>query len=449
MNLNTLLVDDDRAFASIAAAALEREGFSLTVAHALHAARKALLSRDFDLVLLDRRLPDGDGLHYVRELLSAQPGAAVVMVTADDDISSAIEALRLGAKDYLVKPVDMEDLIFKARRASDERQLRDRLERAESELHHQHRLVAPASKAMKEVLAALEQIVSRPRSPVLLLGETGVGKEVLARHLHAKSAPSAPFVHLNCAAINEQTAESELFGHEKGAFTDASGTRRGLVEVASGGTLFLDEVGELSASLQAKLLTFLDSGEFRRLGGTDTRKSTARVVAATNRDLEAGMKTGAFRSDLWFRLSVFRLSVPPLRQRKEDIPALAESILEGLRRELGRPGLHLGERARRRLDAYPFYGNVRELKSVIERAAVMEQGPQLTLDVLDAAAAGAPAREGTEFVVAGAPIPLEELERRYLGHVLKQLNGKRMEAAQVLGISYPTFAKRLGEVKDS
>jgi DNA-binding NtrC family response regulator len=449
MNLNTLLVDDDRAFASIAAASLEREGFSVTVAHALHAARKALLSRDFDLVLLDRRLPDGDGLHYVRELLSAQPGAAVVMVTADDDISSAVEALRLGAKDYLVKPVDMEDLIFKARRASDERRLRERLERAESELHQQHQLVPPASKAMKEVLEALEQIASRPRSPVLLLGETGAGKEVLARHLHARSAPMEPFVHLNCAAINEQTAESELFGHEKGAFTDAKGSRRGLVEVASGGTLFLDEVGELSASLQAKLLTFLDSGQFRRLGGTETRKSTARIVAATNRDLEAEMKKGAFRSDLWFRLSVFKVSVPPLRERREDIPALAEAMLEALRRELGKPGLRLGERARRRLDAYPFYGNVRELKNLLERAAVMEKGPELMLDVLEATPPAAPAREGPEFVVAGPPIALEELERRYLGHVLKQLSGKRMEAAQVLGISYPTFAKRLGEVKGS
>jgi DNA-binding NtrC family response regulator len=448
MNLNTLLVDDDRAFASIAAAALEREGFSVTVAHALHAARKALLSRDFDLVLLDRRLPDGDGLHYLRELLSAQPGAAVVMVTADDDVSSAVAALRLGARDYLVKPVDMEDLIFKARRASDERQLRERLELAESELHRQRQLIAPSSKVMKEVLAALDQIASRPRSPVLILGETGVGKEVLARHLHARSAPLAPFVHLNCAAINEQTAESELFGHEKGAFTDAKSTRRGLVEVASGGTLFLDEAGELSASLQAKLLTFLDSGEFRRLGGTDTRKSTARVVAATNRDLEGDMKKGAFRSDLWFRLSVFKVAVPPLRQRKEDIPALAEAILEDLRRELGKPNLRLGERARRRLGAYPFYGNVRELKSVVERAAVMEKGPELMLDVLDATAALVPAREGTEFVVAGPPIPLDELERRYVGHVLNQLNGKRMEAAQVLGISYPTFAKRLGELKD-
>ena len=449
MSLNTLLVDDDRAFASMAAAALEREGFSVTPAHALHGARQAILSRDFDLILLDRRLPDGDGLRYLGELRATQPGAAVVMVTADDDVSNAVEALRLGAKDYVVKPVDMGDLIFKARRASEERQLRDRLERAENELSARHRLIPPASQAMKDVIESLERIAGRPRSPVLLLGETGVGKEVLARHLHARSAPAAPFVHLNCAAISEQTAESELFGHEKGAFTDAKSSRRGLVEIATGGTLFLDEVGELSPALQAKLLTFLDSGQFRRLGGGEIRTSTARIVAATNRDLEADIQKRAFRSDLWFRLSVFKVVIPPLRERREDVLILAEAMLEDLRQEMGKPVLRLSAKARRRLAAYPFYGNVRELKNVLERAAVMEKGLELALDMLEVGSVGGPAREGPEFVVAGPPITLEELQDRYVAHVLAQVGGKRMEAAQALGISYPTLAKRLGALKET
>ncbi|HEY3445892.1 MAG TPA: sigma-54 dependent transcriptional regulator [Myxococcales bacterium] len=452
MNLNLLLVDDDRAFAEAAGSALVREGFSVTTAHALHGARLAVQRQDFDVVLLDRRLPDGDGLPYLKELLGANPGTAVVMVTADDDLASAVDALRQGARDYLVKPVNLGDLIFKARRACEERQLRQRLERAEGELSARHRLVPPASPAMKEALELLERIAARPRSPVLILGETGVGKEVLARRLHQLSCPSAPFVHLNCAAINEHTAESELFGHERGSFTDARSSRKGLVEVASGGTLFLDEVGELPPPQQAKLLTFLDSGEFRRLGGAETRTSTARIIAATNRDLEAGTATGAFRSDLWFRLSVFKVVIPPLRERREDVAALAESVLEDLRQELGRPVLRLGERGWERLRAYPFYGNVRELKNVLERAAVVERGPELTLDFLKPEGegqVGAPARDGSEFTVAGPPITLEELQNRYVAHVAERLGGKRMEAAEILGISYPTLAKRLGPAKKS
>src|SRR5438067_4827994 len=433
----------------MAAATLEKEGFSVTTVHALHGARQATLARDFDLVLLDRRLPDGDGLQYLRELLTAQPGSAVVMVTADDDVSNVVEALRVGANDYVVKPVDLGDLVFKARRAVEERQLRDRLERAERELSARHRLVPPASRKMKDVLETLERIAARPRSPVLLLGETGVGKEVLARHLHARSPPSAPFVHINCAGINANTAESELFGHEKGAFTDAKNSRRGLVEIATGGTLFLDEVGELSSPTQAKLLTFLDSGEFRRLGGGDTRSSTARIVAATNRDLEADIKSGAFRSDLWFRLSVFKILIPPLRVRREDVLVLAEAALAELRQELARPGLCFGKQALRRLEKYPFHGNVRELKNVLERAAVMEKGPELTLDVLDAGQEAPSVRQEGDFVISGHPITLEEVQNQYVAHVLEQMGGRRMEAAQALGISYPTLAKRMGAAKET
>jgi DNA-binding NtrC family response regulator len=279
-----------------------------------------------------------------------------------------------------------------------------------------------------------------------------VGKEMLARHLHGLSSggEGAPFVHVNCAALPEQTVESELFGHEKGAFTDARTARRGLVEVANGGTLFLDEVGELPPGLQAKLLTFLDSGRFRRLGGTTEHSSTARIVAATNRDLPALMARGEFREDLWFRLSVFRIDIPPLRERREDILPLAEGILADLRRELGRRDITLGPKARARLQAYAFPGNVRELRNVLERALVMEPGPELQLDVLDGVKpAAAPAAVGPvdpeSFVLSGPPRALEEVERAYTRWALEKLGGRRMEAAKVLGLSYPTFLKRLGE----
>jgi DNA-binding NtrC family response regulator len=450
MTLSALFIDDDRAFSSIAAAGLQREGFAVTLARSLHEARGALARGTPELVVLDRRLPDGDGLSFLQEVRAQAPGAAVVMVTAHGDIASAVDAVRAGAADYLAKPVELADLVLRARRAVDAGRLKDRLEAVEAELSGRRRLVPPVSERMKRVLAMMERIAASPRSPVLLLGETGVGKEQLARHLHSLSSKGegAPFIHINCAALPEQTVESELFGHERGAFTDARATRRGLVEVAHGGTLFLDEVGELPLGLQAKLLTFLDSGRFRRLGGTTEQTSQARIVAATNRNLEEQMREGTFREDLWFRLSVFRIDVPPLRERREDILPLAEGLLTELARELGRKDVHLGAGARARLSRYAFPGNVRELRNILERALVLEPGPELELELLGggvapaAASTGAPASDA--FTVRGEPLPMEELERLYARWVLERMGGRRMDAAKVLGLSYPTFLKRIG-----
>jgi len=452
MSVPLLLVDDDRAFSSMGAAALQREGYAVTPARSLHEARATLGRLTPALVVLDRRLPDGDGLTFLPELKAQAPGAVVVMVTAHGDIASAVDAMRAGAVDYLAKPVELTDLVLRVRRALDTRRLKDRLDAAEAELSGRRRLVPPASAAMRRVLAALERIAASPRSPVLLLGETGVGKEMLARHLHGFSAggEGAPFVHINCAALPEQTVESELFGHEKGAFTDARTARRGLVEVAHGGTLFLDELGELPLSLQAKLLTFLDSGRFRRLGGSTEHSSSARIVAATNKDLPALMTRGEFREDLWFRLSIFRIDIPPLRERREDILPLAEGLLAELRRELGRREAVLGEHARARLQAYAFPGNVRELRNLLERALVMEPGPELELEVLagvkpTAQVPAAPLAEPEAFTLPVPPRPMEEVERAYARWTLERLGGRRVEAAKVLGLAYATFLKRLGE----
>jgi DNA-binding NtrC family response regulator len=443
----TLVVDDDRSFSALAAAALRREGMTVSLARSLHEAREALGSTPPELVVLDRRLPDGDGMSFLPEIRQRFPSTPVLMVTAYGDIASAVDAVRAGAADYLTKPVELADLVMKARRALDGLRLRERLEQAEAELSTRHRLVMPTSARMQEVMTLLERVARSPRSPVLLLGETGTGKEALARHFHQLAfGTDAPFVHLNCAALPETTFESELFGHERGAFTDARSLRRGLVEVANGGTLFLDEIGELPLPMQAKLLTFLDSGSFRRLGGTVEMRGTARVVAATNRDLEAGVKGGSFREDLWFRLAVFKVQIPPLRDRREDLIPLAEGLLAQLANEFGRRGSTIGPRARDRLVAYRFPGNVRELRNVLERALVLEPGPELQLAVLDSG--GQEPRtsvplDGSTFVVTDGPITLDTLEKRYARFVLDQLGGKRMEAAQALGVSYPTFLKRI------
>lgn len=450
MNRTVLLVDDDRGFSNVAAAALRREGFDVQVAHSLFEARQALARSEPAVVVLDRRLPDGDGLELLPDARRRAPSAQVLVVTAHADIPGAVDAMRSGAADYVTKPVEIAELIHKARRAVEGLVLRDRLARAESELGKRHRLIEPRSPSMRAVLDQLERIARSPRSSVLLLGETGSGKEVLARHLHALSFPEGdgPFVHVNCATLPESTVESELFGHERGAFTDAKAARPGLVEQAHGGTLLLDEIGELPLPLQAKLLTWLDSGRFRRLGGTNERTSDARVIAATHRDLHQAAREGQFREDLLFRLNVFRIDIPPLRERREDLHVLADGLLARLSAELGLRGREFSERAQGRLSRYAFPGNVRELRNVIERALVLEPGPLLDLDSLDAGPAASPVESPDVFRVADGPITLAELEQRYTRHVLEMLGGKRMEAARALGVSYPTFLKRLGEPVD-
>jgi len=442
--LTTLLVDDDRAFSSVAAATLQREGIPVSVAHSLHEARALVSQHSFDLVVLDRRLPDGDGLQYLPELRALQPGAMVVMVTAHGDIASAVEAIRLGAADYLAKPIELSDLLFKVRRAADEIGLRERLQHVEGTLSNRRGLIAPVSPAMTAVVSMLDRIAATsPRSTVLLLGETGSGKEALAWHLHQRSFGAAkPFIQLNCAALPESMAESELFGHEKGAFTDARNTRRGLVELAQRGTLFLDEVGELSPSLQGKLLTFLDGGRFRRLGGERELISSARVVAATNRDLERKVKERRFREDLWFRLSVFKIEVPPLRLRREDIAPLAHGLLPQVAREQGRSDVpKLSAEALERLGAYPFPGNVRELRNILERALALEGGAELSLEWLVRKAGSA---SGSDFVSSQVET-LDALERRYGRWALEQMGNRRLDTAKALGISHPTFNKLVSD----
>jgi two-component system response regulator AtoC len=297
---------------------------------------------------------------------------------------------------------------------------------------------------MTQMLAVLDRVATSPRSPVLFIGETGVGKEVLARRVHVlRGQPDSPFVHVNCAALPETMAESELFGHERGAFTDAKAARRGLVELASGGVLFLDEVGELSLPLQAKLLTFLDSGRFRRLGGTHEQTSTARILAATHKDPEAEVRKGTFRQDLYFRLNVFRIDIPPLRARPEDVLPLAEGLLESLRQELGRRDVTLGKAAKARLLAYPFPGNARELRNVLERALVLEPGPELQVAHLSAPTGGGAAANDA-FTVSEV-LPMDDVERRYARWALQRHGGTRTDVARALGLSYPTLAKRLDE----
>lgn len=453
MSTSLLLVDDDRGFASLATAMLAQKGFAVTVAHSLHEARAASERASFEVAVLDRRLPDGDGMTLLAELRAQLAPPVIFMVTALGDVQSAVASIQAGAHDYLVKPVELADLVLKAYRATEGLRLRERLKQAEHTLEAQRPFIRPSSQAMLRTFEMLERVARTPRSPVLFIGETGVGKEVLARHVHSlHGLTDDPFVHVNCAALPEGMAEGELFGHEKGAFTDAKATRRGLVELASGGILFLDEVGELSLSLQAKLLTFLDGGRFRRLGGETELTSTARVLAATHKDLEAEVRKGAFREDLYFRLSVFRIDIPPLRTRPEDILPLATGILERLRQELGRrDDVTLSEEAQQRLLTYTFPGNAREMRNILERALVLESGPALQLLHLAPSLAppptplpGEPAKAEDAFLL-GSVLPMDKVERLYARWAMARLGGTRADVARALGLSYPTLLRRLEE----
>ncbi|MCC6746681.1 MAG: sigma-54-dependent Fis family transcriptional regulator [Deltaproteobacteria bacterium] len=455
MSASVLVVDDEPVFRVMAEEALSADGFDVRTASTLARARSEVDRTAPDVVILDRRLPDGDGIDFLPVLRASGSSAPlVIVVTAYGDVENAVDALRAGAWDYLTKPVQLTDLVVKLRKAIEARGLRDRLALAKSSAAQPSR-VEPRSAAMREVVSRISSVAQSPTTPVFLTGPSGAGKQYAAELLHALTYQAtdadAPFVELNCAAIPEELLESELFGHEKGAFTDAKTARRGLVELADGGTLFLDEVTELPLRSQAKLLKFLDTMTFRRLGSERERSVRLRVVAATNRNLHDAGRAERLREDLFHRLAVFVVAIPSLAERGEDIAELTDSFVEFFAGRLRKNVRGLTTGARAALAHYGYPGQVRELRNIIERAMILARGPLITEDdlVLPGSAAASPARPGffvVELGEGGAPPELEQVEREYVGRVLGHLGGRRMAAAQALGVSYPTFLKRLREL---
>jgi two-component system response regulator AtoC len=452
MKASVLIVDDERVFRVLAEEALTSEGFEVRQAANLAKARTELARAQPDVVVLDRRLPDGDGLDLLREeRREREDGPLFVVVTAYGDIENAVDAVQAGAVDYLTKPVQPTDLVMKLRKVLEVRGLRDQLARARG---------APAAAAespspkMRAVMETLRRVSQSPLTPVFVLGASGSGKQYAAEQLHAMThdgrGAEAPFIDVNCAALPSNLVESELFGHERGAFTDAKGSRRGLIEMADGGTLFLDEIGELPEASQAKLLKFLDSMRFRRVGGERELEVSLRVIAATNQNVEALVRSGRFREDLYHRLSVFVVQVPPLSQRREEVAPLASSFLQQVARKTKKRVVGITEPALRQLESYEFPGNVRELRNIIERAVILAAGPELTPgDLVLRPPAGRSDDQAFFRVVLdpGQPPPsIQAVEQAYVMRVLEHHEGRRMAAAQALGISYPTFLKRLREL---
>jgi two-component system response regulator FlrC len=436
-----LIADDEEGIREFLSDALEHDGHETVKAPDGLSALDQLHARSFDLLITDLRMPGSlDGIDLLRTVKAEQPEVEVIVLTAHGTVETAVEAMKLGAFDYLQKPVSSPaELRLLVGRALEHRRLVSRVAAANRETDALPPLTY-GDPVMTPVVRAVEKVAAT-NATVLLLGESGTGKEVVARTIHQRSARAdGPFVAVNCAAISETLMESELFGHEKGAFTGATASRRGRLELAEGGTLFLDEIGELKLELQAKLLRVLQERRFERVGGTRTQTADVRWIAATNRDLAASVQSGGFREDLYHRLAVFPIRMPPLRGRPLDIRPLAATLLARIGAQLGRPGLRLEEDALVRLAAAPWRGNVREMANALERAAILAEGTLIRAADLDVSGTGA---EGTISGDGKSPGTMADIERLAIQRTLAEVNGNRRIAAERLGIGLRTLYDKL------
>jgi DNA-binding NtrC family response regulator len=441
-----LVVDDDRLIRTVISERLTNEGLEVIAADCLDAARTALEDFTPDVALLDIRLPDGVGTDLLQELV-AEGQTSCIMMTAHATVELAVEALRMGAWDFLEKPFSRGRLEATLQ-STLERTALQREVRAWREMGGLKGKIIAGSPAMKEVLDLVEQIAPADHATVLIEGETGTGKGVIARSIHELSPRAeGPFVTVTCSALAESIMESELFGHEKGAFTDARTMKLGLVEIADGGTLFLDEIGELSPPLQGKLLRFIEEKTFRRVGGTRDLTVDARVVAATNRELEEAVEAGEFRADLYYRLRVVDLRLPPLRDRPGDIARMVTTFIDEFNRELGRSVQGIDEDAMERLRRHPWPGNVRELRNLVERCVLLARGDLLTVADLPLALRGDADTAGSPSQIDLPPegLDLEKLERSLVEQALRRAEGNRTEAGALLGLSRHQIRNRLAK----
>ena len=449
-----LVVDDERTLRFTLKEGLSEEGYRVEAAADGTEALERLKQDDYQLVLLDQKLPDTSGLDLLKEIRSRHPGIQVVMMTAYGQIAQAVQATKAGCYDYLSKPFELDHVKLVIQNALAQTQLADevaRLRDVDRRRTGARLIVGPGSR-MHRIVETIAKVAQAGTSTVLLQGSTGAGKELLAREIHDRSPRrDAPFVEVNCSAVTETLLESELFGHEKHAFTDAKRMRKGYMELAHGGTLFLDEIGEMSATLQSKLLRAFELKRFRRVGGETDLHVDARIVAATNRDLKEMVAQGKFREDLYFRLNVIRIEVPPLRERPEDVPALIDHFIAHFNREMGKSVKGPSQEALDLLLAYGWPGNVRELKNVIERCILLESEEtilpeHLPLEVVGAGGSGAKVIE-TQIHAEGRIPTLADVERIAIQHALKETNGNKTLAAKKLDISRQTLRTKLKDYR--
>src|SRR5215469_1564122 len=444
-----LIVEDEAKMRRLLELNLGEDGFRTLSAEDAETALKLLRQETVDLILTDLKLPGMGGLEFLQSVKESNPAIPVVVMTAYGSVETAVEAMKRGASDYVLKPFSLSEMRLVVRKELDVQQLRleNRSLREALGKRYRHPNVIAQSAKMQEVLTTVER-VAPTNSTVLLGGESGVGKDLIARAIHEKSRrPSGPFIKINSSAIPENLLESELFGYEKGAFTGAINSKPGKFELADKGTLFLDEIGDVPPAIQVKLLRVLQEREFERLGGTRTIRVDVRLVAATNRDLRAALEEGTFREDLYYRLNVVAIDIPPLREHKEDIPALANFFLEKFTRESGKPVDGITPAGMKMLIDFHWPGNVRELENIIERGVTLSAGS--TLDVADIHL-DPPSHRVAVPSAAGSMLPagmtLDQWEDEAIRDALKQANGNKSQAARALGLSRNALRYRLSKM---
>ncbi len=450
-----LVVDDERSMREFLEILLRKEGHEVTTAPDAAAALELASKGELDLVITDLRLGRSSGLDVLAGIKQSSPGTEVVMVTAYATAENAVQAMKLGAHDYVLKPFKVEELKLVVEKALEHRALLQEnrvLRHRVGRRHDEGQEIIGRTPAIEEVRQLVAK-VGPARTTVLITGESGTGKEVVARAIHSiGNRPDQPFVAINCGAIPEGLIESELFGHERGSFTGASGTKPGLFEVAGSGTLFLDEVGELPLPVQVKLLRALQERKVRRVGGSSDIAVSARIVAATNRDITEEMRAGRFREDLFYRLNVIQIRIPPLRERREDIPLFCAHLLARFATELGKPQPRLSPEADRLLCAYEFPGNIRELANILERAITLSDSEVIDSVVLPqvvraplAAVAGANENPALPDTGMDLQAHLDAIERRLLEQALGRAGGVKTEAARLLSLTFRSLRYRLAK----
>ncbi len=445
MTIRTLIIEDEQLIRWSLRQKFDERGYETHEAEDGAAALEALDGEVYDLIMLDYKLPDMTGLDILAKVRETDTDVVIIMMTAYSTIESAVEAMKLGAYDYVTKPFAMDQLFRTVDKALETTKLRREVRELRRHLAHEYGMDSIVGKdpCMLQLFETINRVAASGASTVFLRGESGTGKDLVARVIHYSSdrAPR-PFMNIACTAISENLLESELFGHEKGAFTDARATKKGLFELADGGTIFLDEVGDMPPGLQAKILRFLEERTFRHVGGTNEISVDVRIIAATNRDLEKAIKEGQFRSDLMYRLDVVTLDLPPLRDRGDDIVLLSQHYIAAFAKEFRKPITRLDDKALKKLRSYGWPGNVRELRNVIERAVLLSTSDTLRTEDL---VVGRPNRQtdNGEFTLPTDGVDLHEMEGDLVRQALARTGNNQTKAAKLLGLSRDALRYRL------